>query len=72
MILKITLNDSLTVHKSVNEGYYWLEALHIFLNIVLPILIFVLALFVILKFYKTLKEICISLKDIRDSLNKDK
>ena len=72
MILQITLNDSLTVHKSLNEGYYWLEAFHIFVNIVLPILFFVLALFVIFKFYKILKEIGVTLKDIRDSLNKDK
>lgn len=72
MILHITSNDSVVVHESLNEGFYWLEALHIFLNIVLPILIFVLALFVIFKFYKLLKEIVVTLKDIRDSLNKDK
>lgn len=72
MILQISSNDSATVHESLNEGYYWLEALHIVLNIVLPILIFVLALFVIYKFYKLLKGLSNTLKDIRDSLHKEK
>ena len=71
MVLQISSSDSVTVHESLNEGFYWLEALNIFLNIVLPILFFLLALFAIYKFYKLLKEMSNSLKDIRDSLNKD-
>ena len=71
MVLQIATKDSTIVHESLNEGFFWLEAFHTFLNIILPTLIFLIALFVIYKFYKLLKEMSNTLKDIRDSLNKD-
>jgi Na+/melibiose symporter-like transporter len=71
MILQ-TLDDSVKVHESLNEGYFGLEALHLLLNIVLPILIFVLSLFIIYKFYKLLSDMNNTHKDIRDLLKKNK
>jgi K+-transporting ATPase A subunit len=49
------------------DGSFWFDFTNILLNIVIPILLLIVIAFTIFKFYKLLKDISASLKDISET-----